>query len=67
MMKPTGTKVTSNKEQLIVMAKEHYRENPKILESIKEFNRSYKRNDVLQWCFSSPFPSRFLHQVSSKL
>lgn len=62
MMKPTDGKVISNKQGLVAMSKEHYREYPKILPSINEFNRSYKRNDVLQWCFSSPFPSRFLHQ-----
>ena len=62
-MKPTDMKVTSNKEKLVVMGKEHNRENPKILQAINEFNRSYKRNDVLQWCFSSSFPSRFLHQA----
>lgn len=63
MIKPTDTKMTSTKEKLVAMVKEHYRENAKILQSINEFNRSYKRNDALQWCFASPFPSRFLHQA----
>jgi hypothetical protein len=62
-MKPTDSKVISNKEQLVSMAKEYYRDDPKLLQSINEFNHSYHRNDVLQWCFSSPFPSRLLHQA----
>lgn len=62
-MKPTNIKVISNKEQLVSMAKEYYRDNPKLLQSINEFNRCYHQNDVFQWCFSSPFPSRLLHQA----
>lgn len=45
------------------MAKEYYHEKPKIIQFIDEFDRSYKRNDVLQWCFSSTFPACFLRQA----
>jgi hypothetical protein len=35
------------------------------LKSVDDFDYCYERSDVLQWCFSFPFPSRFLHHALS--
>lgn len=35
----------------------------KLLKSLDDFDYCYERNEVLQWCFVSPFPSEFLHQA----
>jgi hypothetical protein len=42
------------------MGEHYYRGNIKLNQWINEFDQSYNKNDALQWCFSSPFPSRFL-------
>jgi hypothetical protein len=47
------------------MAKTYYRENTKLLKSLDDFDHNYQKNEVLQWCFSSPFPSRFLYYALS--
>lgn len=48
---------------MVQIAENGYRGNNKFNESIKEFNHSYSKNDALQWCFISPFPSTFLHRA----
>jgi tetratricopeptide (TPR) repeat protein len=49
------------------MAEKYYRGNTKLLESLDNFDYCYEKNDALQWCFASPFPSRFLrHTLSTR-
>ena len=45
------------------MAEMYYHGNVKLLQSISLFDLTYNKNEALQWCFYSPFPSRFLHQA----
>lgn len=40
--------------------RQYYRENPLISRSIDEFEKNYRSNEVINWCFRSPFPSRYL-------
>ncbi|CAF3923030.1 unnamed protein product [Rotaria sp. Silwood2] len=64
-IKSTSSNVSSDKEKLVKTAEKYYRGNTKLLDSLDDFDCSYDRNDALQWCFSSPFPSRFLHHALS--
>lgn len=41
----------------------HYEENIQMRQAIDEFNQCYLQGDALQWCFTSPFPSRLLHHA----
>ncbi len=45
------------------MSENYYQGNMKINQMIKEFDQTYVRNDALQWCFFSSFPSRLLHRA----
>ncbi|CAF0911025.1 unnamed protein product [Rotaria sp. Silwood1] len=53
-------KVSSNKQNLIEIARQYYRDNIRIMEIIEEFEKSYRSVDVINWCFRSPFPARLL-------
>ncbi|CAF0924362.1 unnamed protein product [Rotaria sp. Silwood1] len=64
-IKSTNSNVSSDKEKLVKLAEKYYKGNTKLLDSIDNFDCGYDRNDALQWCFSSPFPSRFLHHALS--
>lgn len=45
---------------------QYYRDNPIILHVIEELEKSYRPSEVINWCFRSPFPSRFLrHAIRS--
>ncbi|CAF3502135.1 unnamed protein product [Rotaria sp. Silwood1] len=50
----------NSKNYLVEQARNYYRGNPKRLKLIDEFDKSYRANDSLRWCFRSPFPSRLL-------
>jgi hypothetical protein len=65
VMKPTNSRVLTDKETLINLAENYYRRNTKLLESLDDFDYCYDKSDALQWCFNSPFPSRFLHHALS--
>ena len=45
------------------MAKNYYRQNIKILTSVEEFGDYYLAPDAINWCFRSPFPSRFIRHA----
>ena len=51
---------TTSKEKinLVEQARTYYRGNPKSLKLIDEFDKWYRPNDCLRWCFRSPFPCR---------
>ncbi|CAF2125877.1 unnamed protein product [Rotaria magnacalcarata] len=53
-------KISSNKAGLISLARRTYRDNPRIIETIEELEKSYRASDVITWCFRSPFPTRLL-------
>lgn len=53
----------SNKEKFIEIAEKYYLGNTKFSHSIIEFNQCYDKNNALQWCFISPFPSYFLRST----
>ncbi|CAF3308764.1 unnamed protein product [Rotaria socialis] len=53
-------KISSNKAGLISLARRIYRDNPRIIETIEELEKSYRASDVITWCFRSPFPTRLL-------
>ena len=57
--------MSSTKDKLIDVAEKFYRGNHKLLKSVDDFDYSYERNEALQWCFVSPFPSIFLHEAVS--
>jgi hypothetical protein len=50
----------NSKTDLIEQARHYYRTNPKRLKIVDEFERTYRPNNALRWCFRSPFPSRSL-------
>ncbi|CAF2514937.1 unnamed protein product [Rotaria sp. Silwood2] len=55
----TSQKAKQNsKSYLVEQARNYYRGNSKRLKLIDEFDKSYRANDSLRWCFRSPFPSR---------
>jgi hypothetical protein len=45
------------------LAKNYYEKNTKIHQGINEFDQYYDKDNALQWCFSSPFPSDLLHRA----
>ncbi len=45
------------------MTEDYYLGNPKLHQLITVFDQSYNKDNVLQWCFSSPFPSGFLRRA----
>lgn len=53
----------SNKTSLIELARRIYRDNSRIMETIEEFEKSYRPTEAINWCFRSPFPSRLLLQA----
>ncbi|CAF0951760.1 unnamed protein product [Rotaria sordida] len=64
-IKSTNSSASSDKEKLVKAAEKYYSGNTKLLDSLDNFDCCYDKNDALQWCFSSPFPSRFLHHALS--
>ncbi|CAF0930238.1 unnamed protein product [Adineta steineri] len=46
------------KNDLVEKARDYYRTNPKRLKIIEEFDKGYRSNDAIRWCFRSIFPSR---------
>ncbi|CAF2066721.1 unnamed protein product [Rotaria magnacalcarata] len=55
----------SDKRKLVDVAERYYRGNKRILDAVDNFDCDYDRNDALKWCFSAPFPSRFLNHALS--
>ena len=53
-------KVSSNKNNLIELARSYYRDNIRIIGIIDEFEKSYRPGNVINWCFRSAFPGRLL-------
>ncbi|CAF4003521.1 unnamed protein product [Adineta steineri] len=53
-------KVSSNKNALIEITRQYYRDNSRIMAVIEEFDKSYRPGEVINWCSRSPFPARFL-------
>ena len=52
--------MSNSKNNLVEQARNYYRSNSKQLKLIDEFEKAYRPNDSLRWCFRSPFPSRSL-------
>ena len=50
---------------MIDVGEKFYRKNNKLLKSVDDFDYCYERNEALQWCFISPFPSLFLQEALS--
>ncbi|CAF3517031.1 unnamed protein product [Rotaria socialis] len=48
----------NDKNELVEQARHDYRGNTKWLKLVDEFNKSYRTNDAVRWCFRVPFPSR---------
>ena len=42
------------------MVRHYYRDNARILDSIGEFEKSYRPAEAVHWCYRVPFPGRFL-------
>ncbi|CAF2382775.1 unnamed protein product [Rotaria sp. Silwood2] len=59
----TNRKVSSKKNIFIEATRQYYRDNVMILRTIDELDKSYRPTEVMNWCFRSPFPSRFLHHA----
>ncbi|CAF3838221.1 unnamed protein product [Rotaria sordida] len=59
----TNRKTSSNKNIFIEATRQYYRDNMIITRIIDEFDQSYRPTEVINWCFHSPFPSRFLHHA----
>jgi hypothetical protein len=55
--------VTSDKGQLVDMARNYYRRNTKMLKLVETFYQSYRSSDALRWCRCSPFPAPFLNDA----
>ena len=45
------------------MAENYYRGNVRLQQLIMDFGQAYTKSDAMQWCFSSPFPSRFVRRT----
>ena len=45
------------------MARTYYRNNPRRLRFITDFERTYRPKDALRWCFRNPFPSHLLQRA----
>lgn len=45
------------------MTRHYYRDNVRIIEIIGELEKSYRPSEVINWCFRSPFPARFLRHA----
>ncbi|CAF4541955.1 unnamed protein product [Rotaria sp. Silwood1] len=56
-------KTLSKKNIFIEATRHYYRDNVMILRIIEEFDKSYRPTEIMNWCFRSPFPSRFLHHA----
>jgi hypothetical protein len=56
-------KMISSKSELVEMARNYYRSNMKALKLVDTLDQSYRLNDVLRWCFRSPFPARSLNHA----
>ncbi|CAF0758933.1 unnamed protein product [Adineta steineri] len=55
--------VPNGKNDLVEQARNYYQGNSKGLRAVDEFDRSYRPNDTLQWCFRSSFPSNHLRHA----
>jgi hypothetical protein len=56
-------KTSSKKNVFVEATRQYYRDNDRIIGLIDEFDKSYRPAEVINWCFRSPFPSRFLHHA----
>lgn len=56
-------KIPSNQQDFLATVRIYYENNVEVNTIIDHFEKSYRSTDVFNWCFHSPFPSRFIRHA----